>query len=199
MKIQAYMTSCSERQTVRELTLADLSQTDWPNEPKLIIDRAEFASTVVRQQATVLRLLEQALADQHPLILFLEDDLVICRSIYQRLQRWKPLAAFAESGHFFASLYNPGIAPIAGTWAADHFVARPTRVWGSQALVISRATIVHIVANWHSIDRASDIRMSRFAAEVTPLYYHRPSLVQHRDAPTLFRTLPHKANDFLAG
>lgn len=198
MKIQAYMTSCPERLSVRALTLADLRQTDWPNEPHVVVDRAEFECRAQRQQSTALRLLEQAVADQSPLILFLEDDLVFCRSLYARLQQWKPLAAFVDGGHFYASLYNPGIPPVAGTWADDHFVARTTRVWGSQALILARATIVHIIANWHRIDRVSDIRMSRFAAEVTPLYYHRPSLVQHRDAPTLFRTPPHQANDFVA-
>jgi hypothetical protein len=197
MNIQAYMTSCPEREDVRGTTLADLAKSDWPNEARVVIDRVEFESTSSRQISTVFRMLQKILADGFPLALFLEDDLIFCRSIYSRLRTWKPLATF-DGRHFFGSLYNPGIEPIAGTWSNDHFIARPTRVWGSQAFVLARDTILHIVENWDRIERVSDIRISRLAAEVTPLYYHRPSLVQHRDAPTLFRTPPHQASDFLA-
>jgi len=45
--------------------------------------------------------------------------------------------------------------------------------------VMSRAMAKHFVENWWDVEGMQDIKMSRLAALLGPIYYHQPSLVQH--------------------
>jgi len=53
--------------------------------------------------------------------------------------------------------------------------------WTCAALgfVMSRKMAEHFVEHWWEVEGMQDIKMSRLAAQLAPIYYHQPSLVQH--------------------
>lgn len=63
-------------------------------------------------------------------------------------------------------------------------VAAPEAFWGGQALVVSRATARHVLRRWTPEQQPHDVQLPLLAAEIGPVYYHAPSLVQHRSVPS---------------
>jgi hypothetical protein len=196
MEIAAYMLSCPARETVRTATLASFASTDWSADPTVEIDRSTHQRAQDRQTETALGLLERALHDGASMFLFLEDDLQFNRFLRHNLERWPPLAAAQHGSHFFASLYNPGVRIVRMDRSDQYFVADPCSVYGSQALVLSAATARHVVDQWYSEIGMQDIKMSRLAGDVTQIYYHRPSLVQHARVHSVWGGPYHRAIDF---
>ena len=179
MQIAAYMLSCPAREAIRNQTLANLAETDWREPPIVEIDQTSHERLQQRQTETALRLLQRAVEDGPEFFLFLEDDLDFNRSLRHNLEYWFPLRQTARRGHFFGSIYNPNVRALERDDAHAFLVADPNSVYGSQAFVLSAATAQHIVNHWESLIGMQDIKMSRLAAQVTPIFYHRPSLVQH--------------------
>jgi len=133
-------------------------------------------------------------------LLFFEDDIIFNRHLIHNLQRWSPLrnaecgmrnakCAGASLPHsaiatpnsvlVFGSLYDPTVRELSAKPAEHYFIADPQAVYGSQAFVMSRAMAKHFVENWWDVEGMQDIKMSRLAALLGPIYYHQPSLVQH--------------------
>ena len=76
-------------------------------------------------------------------------------------------------------------------------VALSAGAWGAQALVMSRATVRYLVTHWEDLDiRHQDIRMAVLAGQVSRVYYHAPSLVQHRLTASTWGNGHHQAADF---
>jgi predicted O-methyltransferase YrrM len=141
-------------------------------------------------------LLQKALKDGTELILFLEDDLEFNLNFRYNLEHWGPLQHFQSGDHFYASLYNPNVGELERHQERDLIIARPEMVYGSQAVVLSRATVAHMLAHWGEIPGMQDIKMSRLAGQVTPLYFHLPSLVQHTGINSVWGGHFHTARDF---
>ena len=196
MQIAAYMLSCPAREAMRDQTLANLAATDWGETAIVEIDRTTHARLQQRQTETAFRLIQRAVADGPDFFLFLEDDLDFNRELRRNLEHWCPLIRVAPGGHFFASLYNPNVRTLDRDEANAFFVADPDSVYGSQAFVLSAATARHLVEKWESHIGMQDIKMSRLAAQVTPIYYHRPSLVQHTGVESAWGGSYHRALDF---
>jgi hypothetical protein len=199
MLFTAYLMSCPGREATREQTLSHLHGTDWGEQPKVEIDQSTAASRQERQEQTALSLLKRAVAEAPEQILFLEDDLEFNRHLRKNLAHWYPLRRTRPGGHFFGALYNPGIRELARHEAHAFFVADPDAVYGSQAFVLSLATARHIVSHWHEVPGMQDIKMSRLAAQVSPIYYHIPSLVQHVGLVSMWGGGQHYAGDYDAG
>lgn len=195
MHIVAYMMSCAERKSTREQTLANLRLTDWGEEPRVEMDRGLYERNQSRQEDTAYSLLQRAIAERAPLFLFLEDDLEFNSHLRHNLERWRPVHEIPTSGHFFGSLYNPSVQPRWTNTDSAYFVAEPEAVYGSQAFLLSTATAEHIVGHWLDVIGLQDIKMSRLAAQVSDLYYHVPSLVQHVGLST-FGGVQHYTGDF---
>ena len=149
-----------------------------------------------RHEETARRLLEQAIADQAELILFLEDDLEFNRHLRHNLENWSPARDLGPDSHFFASLYNPSIRERKVCLDEAWFMADPDYVYGSQAFLLSTATARYQVQHWLEVPGAADIKMSRLAAPVCAIYYHQPSLVQHRPVASVWGGPYHAARDF---
>ena len=179
MSIGAYMLSCDARRAVRERTLDSLRAAGWMDQVWVEIDRSPSSRPQERQSVTSRLLLCHALEDGADVILFLEDDLEFNRHFTHNLAGWAPLRAVPPGGHFFASLYNPGVAESERRASDGCFLARSNTVYGSQAFLLSAATARFVVDQWERVPGMQDIKMSRLAAELTPVYYHVPSLVQH--------------------
>ena len=196
MQIVAYILSCPDREKLRDQTLANLAATDW-GEPAIVeIDRTNYERRQERQTETALRLLQHAVKDGPEFFLFLEDDLAFNRYIRHNLEHWYPMRHAPDSGHFFSSLYNPRVRALGHDDALAFFVADSNSVYGSQAFVLSAATGRYIVDNWETLIGMQDIKMSRLAARVTPIYYHQPSLVQHIGVESAWGGPYHRAVDY---
>jgi hypothetical protein len=184
MHIVAYMMSCAEREPTREQTLANLRLTDWGDEARIEMDRGLYERNQTRQEDTAYNLLRRAIADGPPLFLFLEDDLEFNQHLRHNLEHWRPVHEIPLSGYFFGSIYNPSVQPRWTDTNAAYFVAEPEAVYGSQAFLLSVATAEHIADHWLDVIGGQDIKMSRLAAQVSLIYYHMPSLVQHVGSST---------------
>jgi len=190
------MLSCAARDEVRAATLARLSATDWVGEVVVVLDEATAERAQDRQEQTARRLLERAAADGVGFVLFLEDDLEFNAHLRHNLTHWHPLHAAGPDGHLMASLYDPGVAAIESDPERAFSIAHPDLVYGSQALVLSRATLAVVLAGWERVEGMQDIKISRLAAAVGPIHYHRPSLVQHVTAASTWGGPQHWADDF---
>jgi hypothetical protein len=196
MHITAYVISCADREPIRRQTLASLAATDWKYPARVEMDEATFARRQERQESTARRLLEHAVAEETELFLFLEDDLEFNRHLRHNLERWYPLSTHEPEDHFFASLYNPTVRELARYDERHYFVAQPDCVYGSQAFLLSLATARYIAAHWNEMVGMQDIKMSRLAARVSPIYYHTPSLVQHVGQTSTWGGPYHRAVDY---
>lgn len=197
-EIVAYMLSCRARDAVREETVRRLTATDWVHKPVVMLDESTFERPQDRQEHTARRLLEQAAADGAPFVLFLEDDLEFNVALRHNLTHWRPRleAAASATGHLMASLYDPGVAAV--EWHLEHAfsIAHPNLVYGSQAFLLSQPTLRQVLARWGEVPGMQDIKISRIAATIGPIHYHRPSLVQHVAAESTWGGPTHWANDY---
>lgn len=193
---KAYILSCPERGELRNQTVKNLALTDWGDEPVIEIDQTTHERKQDRQEQTAFRLLQRASASDSSMILFLEDDLDFNCHLRHNLCNWYPLAKMRQSSHFFASLYNPNVRPLVRSPQHSFFVADPNTVYGSQAFLLSINTARYVSEHWADVTGMQDIKMSRLAARVCPIYYHTPSLVQHIGKVSAWGGHYHSANDF---
>jgi hypothetical protein len=189
--------SCRQRAEVLARTLELWRMTDWGGEPEVEIDRSTLADPVARISETWQRALVRAREAGPDLCLLLEDDVEPNRFLRHNLERWRPLRLSDHRGPFFASLYYCGHTTRARHRQARFTVAVPETMWGAQALLLSRTTIRYILDRWddQSCDH-QDVRMALLAARLSPLYFHIPSLVQHRDVASTWTDGRHQADDF---
>jgi hypothetical protein len=191
-RIAAWMLSCPGREALRQETLANLGRTDWGEEAVVVVDVSEHFDRRERLVHTCRLLLRDALAAKRwDYLLFLEDDLVFNLHLRHNLQAWWPLRRGKVQ---LASLYNPGVRYLAhGPSCA---AADPETVYGSQAFLISRACAAHLLKHYDAMSGMQDIRFSRLAARLGPIYYHTPSLVQHVGRVSAWGGQFHEARDF---
>ncbi len=196
LDIKAFILSCPDREEMRLQTIRNLAATDWGDEPEIEIDQTTCERRQERQERTALSLLRNAVESGHELILFLEDDLDFNRHIRHNLEHWYPLVRRRASMPFFASLYNPGVGRLTRSPQHSFFVANPIGVFGSQAFLMSSGAARYIVEHWWDVIGMQDIKMSRLAARLCPVYYHSPSLVQHIGVVSAWGGNYHCAQDF---
>jgi hypothetical protein len=53
-----------------------------------------------------------------------------------------------------------------------------------------------VLERWDELQGYPDIRISRLAGRLTPLWFHLPSLVQHRAVPSVWGGVAHQAPDY---
>ena len=198
--MRAYVLSCDERADVCAETVDDLGRTDWGSPPTVVLDESDAPKTLQRIVDTGLQLLTQAVeeADDDGVFLLCEDDVEFNRSLRHNLERWSPVVERRPDGHLFGSLYNPNVVEPSSVGATTAVVADPRRFYGSQGMVISVTTARSMVEQWDDGDGPFDLRISRLAARWSPLWYHVPSLVQHRAVASTWGGAPHTAVDFSA-
>ena len=177
-------------------TLAALAGTDWPEPPVMHTDLA--AAPRPAGEYPILRghlgLLEKALAGPGTHFLVLEDDVALNRHLHHNLLHWALWARAAAVD--FATLYNPGLAP-AGPPGETCFAADPRTVIGAQGRLISRRGAEFLLEKGGGPGLRQDMRWARLAAaHFGAVWVHRPSLVQHRAAPSTWGGPAHTAWDF---
>jgi ADP-heptose:LPS heptosyltransferase len=193
--LAAWMITCAEREETRKTTLASLAASDWPDLPLVILDDPEKTSDGVQRIAQqILHALRQFLDHSAEHILLLEDDLSFNRHLRHNIEHWRP---YRHREITLAGLYNPGLYEIAYDVVGSAVAVAPESLFGTQALLISRPAVQHVVSAWNTLSTAADHRLARLAAQMGhPLYYHAPSLVQHQQVPSTWGGNPHHAADF---
>ncbi|MFC8681511.1 hypothetical protein ACFT30_08310 [Microbacterium ureisolvens] len=198
MRLIAYLLSCAARRAVLRDTLHSLSLSDWSSPVHVVEDSATGGRAQTNQEFNALELLNRfSVNSDADVLVFAEDDLVFNSFIEHNLRAWTPLGRSLGS-QFFGSVYNPGIRPLRSRDAemGAYFYAEPDRVYGSQCFVLSRPTAVYVRDHYWEINGGQDIKLSRLAARVTPIFYHRPSLVQHVGEVSTWGGRMHRAIDF---
>jgi ADP-heptose:LPS heptosyltransferase len=205
--LAAWMITCSERDRVRQLTLDDLAATDWGDTPiHVLVDPEPLGPSPVVARARageekmqrigrqVLHALQQFLDHSADYLLLLEDDLIFNRNLRHNILRWRPVLSGEVT---LAGLYNAGFHELAYDIRGHAVAVAPESAFGSQAFLISRAAVEHTVRAWNTSTVAPDLRLIALSAQLQhPLFYHSPSLVQHRDVPSTWGGRPHFARDF---
>jgi len=194
-RLEALLITTPERRQIRQDTVADLANTDWGDLPLAVLEdpdtNADRRGRIVQQG---LRALTRFLSGTADYLLLLEDDLLFNRHLRHNLEHWRLLRTRRLT---LAGLYNPGLHELAFDLPGHAIVADPFAAYGSQALLMSRAAAEHAVQHWTRHGSPLDHRLLRSAAELDcPLYYHSPSLVQHRIARSTWGGHPHQAVDF---
>jgi len=197
MRLVAGMISCRQREQVRMDTLHSFSRSDWGEAVRIVLDESDHADVCRRIEETFLRLLRTVAEGDADFGLLLEDDIDFNLRIRHNLERWPPLVATRSGDRpFLGSLYHC-CQPILWRDARRRLmVAVPEAFWGGQALVISRATARHALANWTVGKTQHDALLPLLAAQIAPIYYHVPSLVQHRPVPSTWGNAIHCASDY---
>jgi hypothetical protein len=191
------MVSCPARDEVRRATLQSLFQSDWGQAPIVCFEDPRWKVPLHRHMHLVRAALEEARQSDGDLFFFLEDDIVFNRHIRLNLESWAPIRRRHRTDHLFASVFDPGVRVRSSDRSGRWIEAEPFSAFGAQGLVISRPTLEHLVTCW-GIDRSTyaDLRLARLAGLVCPILYHRPSLVQHVGANSLWGGTHITAVDF---
>jgi hypothetical protein len=189
------MITCPERDETRRLTLASLAASDWPDLPlQVLVDPDKTIDRPQRINQQVLRALQQFLDHSAEYLLLLEDDLSFNRHLRHNVERWRP---FRRREITLAGLYNPSLREIAFDVGAHAVAVAPESAFGTQALLLSRPAVTHVVSAWNTLDCAVDLRLMQLSAQLgRPLYYHSPSLIQHQQVPSTWGGMAHSALDF---
>lgn len=195
VRLAAVMISCPERANLRAKTLAKLAATDWREAMVHVqVDAAAGANRQERQARTARLALEQGLELPADYLLFLEDDLDFNRHLRHNLEHWGLLQTVEIT---LAGLYNPGLPEAAYDVPHQAVIVEPQRVFGSQALLLSRRTVKYALRHWEEVAGMQDLKLSRLAGRLgQPLYYHAPSLVQHVGHRSEWGGGFHQARDF---
>jgi hypothetical protein len=197
--VRAYVLTCEERSEVCAETVADLARTDWGAEPTVVTDVSTHPKQLERILDTGRRVLARAVDESggpDDVVLVCEDDVTFNRWLRHNLERWAPIVDRRPGGHLFGSLYNPNVVEPSARGSTNAVVADPRRFYGSQGMVMSVATARSLVEQWDDGHGPLDLRVSRLAARWSPLWYHVPSLVQHRTVESTWGGQPHFAVDF---
>src|SRR6202040_2977466 len=108
-----FMTTCTEREIVRQSTLASLAATDWMQVPELVMDDGVGKTIRERIYLTNYRMLVAARQANADAVLLLEDDLEFHVGLRTHVESWPVFSRRTDGGpasfQFFGSLYNPGV------------------------------------------------------------------------------------------
>jgi len=193
--IQACMMTCPERKQLCDQTIKNFAATDW-NEGLAFVqmDNGENNNHHKRQMRTAWLALKHCLDLKSDYFLFFEDDLIFNKNLRYNLEQWMPLR---EQSITLAGLYNPGLHESACNIKENFMVINPNAIFGSQAFLISRATVQYLTHNWNRVQGLQDIKISRLAGRLKqPILYHAPSLVDHVGEKSVWGGWFHRAIDF---
>jgi len=194
--ISAVMISCRERDHIREETLTNLKSTDWEWDVNIIIDKDYVETSVTdkkeRQALASYHALKQALSKPDPWIVFMEDDLIFNKHIAYNIKNWYPIECNVLN---LGSLYTPSNNRCSVEDGKYWYKADYLRLYGSQFYIMSRLATSWAVDHWHSEIGMQDIKITRLSRG-KEIYYHSPSLVQHRPVSSVWGGVSHQASDF---
>lgn len=188
--------------------LEDFRRSDWRGEPAVFVQPGSWptgADSASRNYELALRHAWNAGWD---FALVLEDDVRVCRRLRACLLA-NPLVARDQCDHL--GLYIPDV--IESPWQRreprlGYRLARPlysgpnrlwerSRLWGSQAYLLSRRLIGAALERWAGLAAGQDARLISVCSELrVPMWYADPCLVEHAPLRSAFATPHARAPDF---
>lgn len=207
MKIlpRVHLLTCEARRETCAQTLQRWTATDWPVAPRVHADPVPerdapawgSAARLERLTGAFLTMLRAALAEQGApgdWLLFLEDDLDFHPRLGSLVGSWEPLAD-PEPG--LASLFNPSLPrDTAHPVGPRGFVALTSSFLGAQALLLRRHFAKRAEEQWPTLKGATSQRLAALNGPASPIWVHRPSLVQHVAADSSWGARVQRALDF---
>jgi ADP-heptose:LPS heptosyltransferase len=193
--LEAVVLLSAEGNYARGQTLANLAQTDWGDAPIHVhTEECQEENRERAQTGRAHRALELSLKRRADYVLLLHDDLEFNRHLRYNLEHW---AAVRNGALTLASLYNPMVREAACDLNNHARIVAPNRVFGSQAFLIARPIIRHLVRDWSKVRGNLEFKLSRLAGRLRkPILYHVPSLVQRVRPQTSADGHFHQAMDF---
>jgi hypothetical protein len=192
--IVACMVSCARRKTVCKRTLRSLERAGWLGRVLVQLEEHAFESQAKNLTADTRVAIERGFATGAEYVLLLEDDLVFNRFFWHNLKCWAPLRRRDVT---LAGFYNPGHRILACDVRNNAMIIEPNSIYGSQALLLSRATVRYVLRHWDEMEGPPDLKLPYLAARLKrPIYFHCPSLVQHVGRFSTWGGDFHQAPDF---
>jgi len=191
-----------------QATLESVRASDWGAEPEVVLQPEDWPLSRESGSATYKRGLEAAWADGCDFAVILEDDVRVSKNLKASILA-NPLVARDQCDYL--GLFLPDT--IADPWNVPephlgYRLARPrfmganrlwtrTRVWGSQALVLSRRLVRAAIDTWDRFTEGQDSRMMGVCSEFgVPLWYSLPCLAEHAPVKSAYNTPDAYAPDF---
>lgn len=197
--ISAVMISCDTRNEIRKQTLQDLSFSDWSWDVEVIIDKDYIKPEIYndipktqRQTLAAYYALTKAMEKKEPWIVFMEDDLIFNKYIGYNIINWEPIKNNILN---LGSLYTPNNNRCSVGEGPHWYKGDCLRLYGSQFYIMSRLATQWAINHWDSQIGMQDIKITRLSRGKA-IYYHSPSLVQHRSVSSVWGGVSHQANDF---
>jgi ADP-heptose:LPS heptosyltransferase len=177
LRIEAVMISFAGRDELRRRTLENLASTDWlDGAVQIQLEPRDGEDAPERKTRCAYEALKRSLERDADYVLLLEDDLEFNRHLNHNLRHWVPLRDRLLT---LAGLYNPRVRELACDMENNARIVDPESIFESQAFIISRPAVKHLVRHWNRVDGRHDVRIPRLASRLkSPVYYHAPSLVQ---------------------
>jgi hypothetical protein len=207
-RLRAYFFSYAANQQSLRLTLEDFRQSDWGEEPIVLMQPDDWPPGKESASRNYRRILEHAYEDGCDFALILEDDVRVNRRLRHNLTTL-PLVRRDQCDYL--SLFLPDLIDRPWQRQERHLgyrLAKPLyagpnrlwerhRIWGSQAYLLSRRFLGAALERWDRLREGQDARVLSVCGELRlPLWYTYPCLVEHAPLTSAFATPAARAPDF---
>jgi hypothetical protein len=207
-RLRAYCFSYAANQHSLRLTLEDFRKSDWGEEPIVFMQPDDWPSGKPSASRNYRRILEHAYDDGCDFALILEDDVRVSRHLRHNLTT---LPLIRRDQCDYLSLFIPDLIDKPWQRQEKHLgyrLAKPmyagpnrlwerSRIWGSQAYVLSRRFLRAALERWDRLKEGQDARVLSICSELQlPLWYSCPCWVEHAPLTSAFATPPTRAPDF---
>jgi hypothetical protein len=189
-------------------TLASIRASDWGEEPVVVTQPGDWPVGRESGAQNFKRALEAAVIDECDFALILEDDVRVCKHLRHNLLT-NTLVRRDQCDYL--GLFIPDLIADPWEWCEPHLGYRLTRpryagpnrlwernrIWGSQALLLSRRLVLAARERWDRLTEGQDTRILCVCSEFRlPLWYTAPCLVEHTPLRSAFGTPDARAPDF---
>jgi hypothetical protein len=207
-KLKAYIVTYPANRDSLDLTLASFRATDWGEDPTIVDQPADWQPGGESAPANYKRALEAAAQEGCDFALILEDDTRFNRNLRRNILT---LPIVQRDQCDYLSLFVPDL--LADPWERcepelGYRLAKPRyggpdrlwekhRVWGVQAIVMSRRLVLAALERWDRLPGVQDARLLGTCGELgLPLFYSNPSWVDHAPLRSGYNTPLAYAPDF---
>lgn len=194
--IEVYFLTTKSREKTLKLTLDSYLNTDMNEKFSIVFDTdcTNEESPYLRQINSAKHILSMYIRKSNePFMMFCEDDIIFNKHIKHNINRMMELTTISV-----AYLYNPGI--VFDTIVDNISIADPDVVYGNQCILMHRSFVGLCIKNWDKFAEGGqhqDIIIAQIAKKFgVPIYYHTPTLVQHRDGLSTWGGPVHRSIDF---
>ena len=189
--ISMFILTCEKRGDLAIKTIERMRlHSDIPFGPTIVQDRAgiedlglECSHGPTRATMGHLACIKKGFESGSDYFIVFEDDVTLNRHFWANVRAWPIMGE--ECGLQVGSFYR--MSGLGHGGSIDNCTLIMNRgFYGAQAYVMSHHAAKVMIDHWHEFDKPGDLRIPAIANKYRLLFvYHKPSLVQHDNAPTL--------------